>query len=123
MSAQHNPRPRGDHAARSWPGEGPRADHTTPQGAAPEEPEPRGQEPASQADAVAVPSRKLPALALAALLVLGLDIATKALVVAHLEGHPAVRILGGAVYLDVVRNSGAAFSLATGITWVLALVA
>ncbi|QUH00868.1 signal peptidase II [Saccharopolyspora erythraea] len=54
---------------------------------------------------------------------LGLDIATKVAVVANLEGGPPVPILGGLVYLDVFRNPGAAFSLATGMTWLLALLA
>ena len=43
--------------------------------------------------------------------------------IAALEGHEPVELLGGAVYLVLVRNPGAAFSLATGYTWVLSLVA
>lgn len=69
-----------------------------------------------------MPSR-LVTLSGVAALVLALDIVTKALVVADLEGRPAVRILGGLVYLDVIRNSGAAFSMATGMTWILSVVA
>ena len=34
-----------------------------------------------------------------------------------------MEILGGLVYLQLVRNPGAAFSLATGYTWVLTIVA
>ncbi len=52
-----------------------------------------------------------------------LDTLTKAVVIAGLEGGPPVRVLGGIVYLDVLRNPGAAFSLATGMTWVLSLLA
>nr|WP_307831390.1 signal peptidase II [Nucisporomicrobium flavum] len=37
------------------------------------------------------------------------------------EGEP-VRILGGLVYLSLTRNSGAAFSLGSGFTWVFPLV-
>nr|WP_067498152.1 signal peptidase II [Actinoplanes sp. TFC3] len=37
------------------------------------------------------------------------------------EGEP-VRILGGLVYLSLLRNSGAAFSLGSGFTWVFPLV-
>jgi signal peptidase II len=37
------------------------------------------------------------------------------------EGQP-VRILGGLVYLSLLRNSGAAFSLGSGFTWVFPLV-
>lgn len=58
-----------------------------------------------------------------ALVLLCLDIVTKVLAVANLEGEPPQRILGGAVYLVLVRNPGAAFSLATGLTWILALLA
>ena len=48
---------------------------------------------------------------------------TKVLAVTRLEGREPVELLGGAVYLVLVRNPGAAFSLATGYTWVLSLVA
>ena len=41
---------------------------------------------------------------------------------AHLsEGEP-VRVLGGALYLDLIRNSGAAFSLGTGHTWIFPMI-
>jgi signal peptidase II len=70
------------------------------------------------------PSRRLLALLFGmAVLVLALDIITKSLVVANLDGQPPLKLLGGLVYLDVIRNSGAAFSLATGLTWLLALLA
>ena len=58
-----------------------------------------------------------------AALVLAADILTKRVAVARLEGREPVELLGGAVYLVLVRNPGAAFSLATGYTWVLSLVA
>ncbi|GAA2782062.1 signal peptidase II [Saccharopolyspora taberi] len=54
---------------------------------------------------------------------LGLDVVSKIAVVANLEGEPPVELLGGLVYLDVLRNPGAAFSLATGMTWLLAVLA
>jgi signal peptidase II len=60
---------------------------------------------------------------------LALDIVSKVLVAANLgvqpDGtfHPPVRILGGAIYLDETRNSGAAFSVGTGATIVLTIVA
>ena len=62
-------------------------------------------------------------LGLIAVTVLALDIASKVAGVAQLEGHEPVQILGGLIYLQLVRNPGAAFSLATGYTWVLSLVA
>jgi signal peptidase II len=65
----------------------------------------------------------LPLLLAVAAVVLGIDSATKALVVAGIEpGHP-VRIVGDVLTFTLVRNSGAAFSMATGMTWLLALVA
>ncbi len=54
---------------------------------------------------------------------LALDVVSKVLVVAHLDPDPATRILGGAIYLDIARNSGAAFSLGTGFTLILSVVA
>ena len=56
-------------------------------------------------------------------MVLVADLVTKIIGVAELEGREPVRILGGLVYLQLVRNPGAAFSLATGYTWVLSLIA
>ncbi|MDT4988766.1 MAG: signal peptidase [Micromonosporaceae bacterium] len=55
-------------------------------------------------------------------LVLLLDIATKQWAVAGLTGREPVRLPGGAVYLLLVRNSGAAFSLGTGYTFVFPLI-
>ncbi|WP_408641771.1 signal peptidase II [Saccharopolyspora oryzae] len=58
-----------------------------------------------------------------AVVALGLDALTKIIVVDQLEGEPPVEVFGGLLYLDVLRNPGAAFSLATGMTWLLALLA
>lgn len=73
-----------------------------------------------------IPPRRaavLVVLAVVAVVAVGLDALTKALVVAHLEGHPPVKLLGGLIYLDVYRNPGAAFSMATGMTIILSLIA
>ena len=52
-----------------------------------------------------------------------LDQVTKALAVAHLtEGQPT-GFLGPVLRFDLTRNAGAAFSTATGMTWVLTLIA
>jgi len=67
--------------------------------------------------------RRVWLLALIAVAVLVADVVTKVLGVALLEGREPVALLGGAVYLVLVRNPGAAFSLATGYTWVLTLIA
>lgn len=58
-----------------------------------------------------------------AAIALGLDILTKCLVAANLEGDAPKRVLGGAAYLDVTRNSGAAFSMGTSFTIVLTVLA
>jgi signal peptidase II len=67
--------------------------------------------------------RRVGLFAVVAAAVLTADIISKALVVANLAPGRVVRLLGGAIYLDVARNSGAAFSLGTGFTVILSLVA
>jgi signal peptidase II len=67
--------------------------------------------------------RRTGLLAAAAGTILVLDVISKIVVVTALEGHQPVKLLGGALYLVVYRNPGAAFSIATGLTWVLSLIA
>ena len=61
-------------------------------------------------------------LGVAAAVVLA-DLTSKLVVVARLEGHDPIRLLGGFITLDVIRNSGAAFSIGTGFTFVFSLIA
>jgi signal peptidase II len=69
-------------------------------------------------------AKRVVLFAIAAAVVLALDVVSKVLVVAHLpETHQPVRVLGGILYLDQTRNSGAAFSLGTGFTVILTVVA
>jgi signal peptidase II len=70
-----------------------------------------------------LPPRRVGLLIVVAVLALAVDVLSKVLVVAKLEGHPPLKLAGGALYLVVFRNSGAAFSMATGMTWVLSLIA
>jgi signal peptidase II len=70
-----------------------------------------------------LPKRRVVLVFVVAALLWAVDLVTKSLVVANLEGKEPVKILGGLVYLQLIRNPGAAFSMATGLTWVLALVA
>jgi signal peptidase II len=63
-----------------------------------------------------VRTRCMMVLAGTALLSIGVDQATKALVVATLEGKPPVRVIGQVLTIDVRRNSGAAFSFAPAAT-------
>ncbi|MQA14438.1 MAG: signal peptidase II [Pseudonocardiaceae bacterium] len=73
--------------------------------------------------AVAQRPRRMFLFAATAAVALTLDVITKVLAVAVLEGRDPVRLLGGGLYLVVYRNPGAAFSLATGLTWLLTLIA
>lgn len=69
------------------------------------------------------PRRRLRLLLAVAVTVLAVDIATKVLVVAAMADGERIPLIGDTVALDLVRNAGAAFSLATGMTWVLTIVA
>ena len=51
------------------------------------------------------------------------DLATKTIVVATLSNRQPVRLLGGLLTLRVLRNSGAAFSIGTSMTFVFTLIA
>jgi signal peptidase II len=73
--------------------------------------------------AAPLPKRRVGWVFAVAVVFWAIDLVTKNLVAANLEGKEPVRILGGLIYLQVIRNPGAAFSMATGMTWVLALVA
>jgi signal peptidase II len=68
--------------------------------------------------------RRVVLFAVIALVTLVLDVVSKLVLVAKLpEDHEPVRTLGGAIYLQQARNSGAAFSLGTGFTVILTGVA
>lgn len=67
--------------------------------------------------------RRLRLLLSIAAVVLVVDIATKVLAVELLTPGQPVPIIGDTVTWTLVRNSGAAFSMATGYTWVLTLIA
>ncbi|GAB3661283.1 signal peptidase II [Glycomyces tarimensis] len=71
--------------------------------------------------------KRRPGLMLAAYLIaavaIGLDQWTKTLAVNGLDPADPDRLFGGLVYLSLTRNPGAAFSIATDYTWVLAIIA
>jgi signal peptidase II len=69
------------------------------------------------------PARRLRLLLSVAAVVLTLDIVTKVLAVRLLPPGQPVSIIGDTVTWTLVRNSGAAFSMATGYTWLLTLIA
>ena len=76
-----------------------------------------------RANTAAPAKRRLPLLLSVAGVVLALDVITKVLAVKYLTPGEPVSIIGDTVTWTLVRNSGAAFSMATGYTWVLTLVA
>jgi len=78
---------------------------------------------APSAPAGAPPLRRRGLLLAVALVVLLLDVITKVLVVAELEGRRTVELLGGELFLSVSRNSGAAFSMGQGATLLFTAVA
>ena len=67
--------------------------------------------------------RYLGTLLAIAVIVLILDLVTKVLVVAFISEDDPLQIIGDVVTLSLVRNPGAAFSMATGMTWLLTIVA
>lgn len=67
--------------------------------------------------------RALVLLAGVALLVFALDQFAKYLVVTNMEVGELIPVLGELFQLYFVKNSGAAFSLASGFTWILSIVA
>jgi signal peptidase II len=86
----------------------------------PEEPIATPAEVAAPADLM---PRRVGLLASIAATVVVLDLISKIIVVATITPNESVRIFGGLVYFSLIRNPGAAFSMATGMTWLLALVA
>lgn len=53
---------------------------------------------------------------------LAVDLATKLWAVAGLSGREPVELFGGALYLTLARNSGAAFSMGTDFTVIITIV-
>jgi signal peptidase II len=82
-------------------------------------------QPATTADDAAGlrPHRQVRMLVTVAAVILAVDIVTKVLAVRLLTPGQPVSIIGETVTWTLVRNSGAAFSMATGYTWILTLIA
>ncbi|MBC7303202.1 MAG: signal peptidase II [Nocardia sp.] len=67
--------------------------------------------------------RRLTTLLAIAIVLFGLDLLTKCLAVALIDPGESVPIIGDFARFTLVRNPGAAFSMATGMTWLLTLIA
>lgn len=80
-------------------------------------------EPQAKVRARKVSVRALIALAVVAVVVYALDQLTKHLIVANLVEGQQVKVLGEFLQFHFVKNSGAAFSLASGTTWIFSLAA
>jgi signal peptidase II len=84
----------------------------------------------ADADAGTVPAtdgdpgkRRVGALLTVAVVVLGLDLATKLVAVAQLTETEMVEVVDGVLSLRLVRNPGAAFGVAQGLTFALTVIA
>lgn len=67
--------------------------------------------------------RRVGVLVCVAVFALALDLTSKIIVVAQLENRSQIELLGGLLTLHVTRNSGAAFSIGTGMTIVFTVIA
>jgi signal peptidase II len=65
-------------------------------------------------------ARRAPLLFLVAAGTLAFDQATKAWVVATLEGRPPIRVIPGVLWLNYTTNSGGAFGLGRSAPWIFA---
>ena len=88
-----------------------------PAGSQPESPGPQAGQPATSR------RRQTGVLVAVAAFVLAADIITKALVVTHLRPAEPVHLLGNVLMLNLLRNSGAAFSVGTGNTIIFTAIA
>jgi signal peptidase II len=82
----------------------------------------------SAAQGAGVPSRRrgvalIPVLVTVAVVAYLIDVLSKVAVVATMEYGEPVSVIGDFLTFQLARNSGAAFSMATGYTWVLTFVA
>jgi signal peptidase II len=67
--------------------------------------------------------RAIVSLAVVAAVVLGADQFTKFLIVSNLDAGERLSVLGELIQFVFVKNSGAAFSLASGYTWIFSIAA
>lgn len=67
--------------------------------------------------------RRIGVLLVVALLAFLIDFGSKLLVVARLENHSAIKVIGDVVTFQVIRNSGAAFGMGQALTVVFTMIA
>ncbi|WP_443077496.1 signal peptidase II [Streptomyces sp. SP17BM10] len=67
--------------------------------------------------------RRIGVLLVVAVLAFLVDLGSKLLVVARLENHAAIKVVGDVVTFQVIRNSGAAFGMGQALTVVFTMIA
>ncbi|MFJ2580595.1 signal peptidase II [Kitasatospora aureofaciens] len=67
--------------------------------------------------------RRVGVLLVVALLAFLIDLGSKLLIVARLENHAAIKVIGDVVTFQVIRNSGAAFGMGQALTVVFTMIA
>ncbi|MEV7779176.1 signal peptidase II [Kitasatospora sp. NPDC088351] len=67
--------------------------------------------------------RRIGVLLVIALFAFLIDLGSKLLVVARLENHAAIKVIGDVVTFQVIRNSGAAFGMGQALTVVFTMIA
>lgn len=80
---------------------------------------------AGESTAVPAPHRRrrIWIVLICAALALAVDTVSKAIVVANLQDRGPIHVPGGLLNLTLIRNSGAAFSIGEGQTWVFTVIA
>ncbi|OIJ97163.1 signal peptidase II [Streptomyces colonosanans] len=107
---------------RTPPGERPRLDSVAASEKAPAE-TPSVAEPASGAAERSRGRRRIAVLFAVAAFAYALDLISKIIVVAKLEHHAPAKIFGDWLQLEVIRNSGAAFSFGEAYTVIFTVIA
>ncbi|WP_305886747.1 signal peptidase II [Actinoallomurus rhizosphaericola] len=74
-------------------------------------------------EGAAAPPRRVSVLVAVAAAALAIDMISKVIVVALLQDHAPIKLLGGLLTLRVIRNSGAAFNIGNGMTYVFTVIA
>ncbi|WP_377272084.1 signal peptidase II [Peterkaempfera sp. SMS 1(5)a] len=81
------------------------------------------QQPAEAGSVPAARRRRVTVLLVVALLAYLIDLGSKLLVVARLEGHAPIQVIGDVLTFQVIRNPGAAFGMGQALTIVFTLIA
>lgn len=99
----------------------------TPDGAGTEEPEqhsgPDGRGSAESAEARPRGKRRIAVLFAVAAVAYALDLISKMIVVAKLEHHPPIEIIGDWLKFEAIRNAGAAFGIGEAFTVIFTVIA